>query len=86
MELSVAIQAKVEVTPSNWNFGFQPTICGILIRQNKGIKRILILLNAIDNFQFVDAQRTKQYIAASVFVMVVCFVLRVIIRRRMKKG
>ena len=25
MELSVAIQAKVEVTPSNWNFGFQPT-------------------------------------------------------------
>ena len=26
MELSVAIQAKVEVTPSNWNFGFQPTI------------------------------------------------------------
>ena len=39
-----------------------------------------------DKFQFVDAQRTKQYIAASVFVMVVCFVLRVIIRRRMKKG
>ena len=39
-----------------------------------------------DNLQFVDAQRTKQYIAASVFVMVVCFVLRVIIRRRMKKG
>ena len=29
MELSVAIQAKVEVTPSNWNFGFQPTITGI---------------------------------------------------------
>ena len=28
-------------------------ICGILIRQNKGIKRILILLNAIDNFKFV---------------------------------
>ena len=26
MELSVAIQAKVEVTPSNWNFGFQPTL------------------------------------------------------------
>ena len=26
MELSVAIQAKVEVTPSNWNFGFQPTV------------------------------------------------------------
>ena len=26
MELSVTIQAKVEVTPSNWNFGFQPTI------------------------------------------------------------
>lgn len=25
MELSVTIQAKVEVTPSNWNFGFQPT-------------------------------------------------------------
>ena len=25
IELSVAIQAKVEVTPSNWNFGFQPT-------------------------------------------------------------
>ena len=25
MELSVAIQVKVEVTPSNWNFGFQPT-------------------------------------------------------------
>ena len=25
MELSVAIQTKVEVTPSNWNFGFQPT-------------------------------------------------------------
>ena len=25
MELSVAIQAKVEVTPSIWNFGFQPT-------------------------------------------------------------
>ena len=39
-----------------------------------------------DKLQFVDAQRTKQYIAASVFVMVVCFVLRVIIRRRMKKG
>ena len=27
-------------------------ICDILIRQNKGIKRILILLNAIDNFKF----------------------------------
>ncbi|RHA65047.1 hypothetical protein DW927_15880 [Roseburia intestinalis] len=30
-------------------------ICDILIRQNKGIKRILILLNAIDNFKFVGA-------------------------------
>ena len=30
MELSVAIQAKVEVTPSNWNFGFQPTHENIL--------------------------------------------------------
>ena len=26
------------------------------------------------------------YIAASLFVIVVCFVLRVILRRRMKKG
>ena len=33
MELSVAIQAKVEVTPSNWNFGFQPTLsCELCVR------------------------------------------------------
>lgn len=32
-------------------------ICGILIRQNKGIKRILILLNAIDNLWF---ERTRE--------------------------
>ena len=34
-------------------------ICGILIRQNKGIKRILILLNAIDNFKFVEFIRDE---------------------------
>lgn len=39
-----------------------------------------------NKFKFVDAKRTKQYIAASRFVIVVCFVLRVIIGRRMKKG
>jgi len=33
-------------------------ICGILIRQNKGIKRILILLNAIDNFQFGELRKS----------------------------
>ena len=39
-------------------------ICGILIRQNKGIKRILILLNAIDNFKFVELTETEQeYVA-----------------------
>ena len=35
-------------------------ICGILIRQNKGIKRILILLNAIDNFPFALAANTPK--------------------------
>ena len=38
-----------------------------------------------NNFKFVNAQRIKQYIAASLFVIVVCFVLRVIIGRKMKK-
>ena len=39
-----------------------------------------------NNFKFVNAQRIKQYIAASLFVIVVCFVLRVILGRKMKKG
>ena len=36
-------------------------ICDILIRQNKGIKRILILLNAIDNFQFVKMTTDRKF-------------------------
>ena len=36
MELSVAIQAKVEVTPSNWNFGFQPTLDFLCLFLNSG--------------------------------------------------
>lgn len=34
MELSVTIQAKVEVTPSNWNFGFQPTFIFTVLQES----------------------------------------------------